>query len=169
MELEVQVRLRAFRVAAVAHVRDELPGLHLAAHRDAGCEAPARGVLTVVGAGRVVVDVDVPVLPAVITDEREHVARRSGVVHVRPRNGPVVRGDLVHQLGAEEIIAFVVTGAALAAVAEVVGVVNGAVDGEGDAVVLRAVGRPFGPGGGARGDDQTRHGQRGGGDAYERG
>src|SRR5699024_841412 len=64
VDLGVQVGAVVLGVARVAGVGDELAGLDGRAPLDAGAEDPLLRVGAVVGAGGVVVDVDVPVLPA---------------------------------------------------------------------------------------------------------
>ena len=70
-QFEVEVGGGALGVAAVAHPADQFPGLHVDPGADAGGDAPA---LAVVGAGAVVVEVDVVGLPAVVVAQGERAA-----------------------------------------------------------------------------------------------
>ena len=131
VDLEVEVCSGRFGVAAVAGVGDDLAGRDLCPDRDAGGEGVLQRVQAVVGARRVVVDVDVPVLPALGVAQHQHVAlARRAVVDVDPPDGGVDHGQQRPALRHHEVVALV--DAAAPGIAEVVAVAEAALDRHGD-------------------------------------
>ena len=76
MDLEVKVGDRALGIAAVAHVGYEFATFHVLALVEAGGIGVLHPALPVVGAGRVVVDVDVEIVVAVVAPQEKVVPRR---------------------------------------------------------------------------------------------
>ena len=134
VQLEVEVGSRAFGVAAVAHPADQLPRRHPGPGDDAVGDAPAESVVRARG---VVVEVDVPGLPAVVVEEEDRAA-----VGPEPGDGGVGRGVHRRHLRGQDVDPLVTAGAPIATGPEpqqvVVGEVDvGAADGEGEGVLHR--------------------------------
>jgi hypothetical protein len=106
-----------------------------------GGEPVLRRVGAVVGTGRVVVDVDVVVEPAVVALEAQHVAADArAVVDPDPADDAVDRRQLVVELGAHQIVALMAPPAGPGR-AEVVGEADLLLHREVDPVPHRLVGR----------------------------
>src|SRR5262249_915022 len=91
----------------------------------------------VVGAGRVVVDVPVVVVPAVGIGDLEPVATGAARVAAHPGDYTVARGELVQEARADEVVAFVPARPPVAPARAGVGVGDGLLHGEDDAAVGR--------------------------------
>ena len=131
-DLEVEVRHRAFGVAAVAHVADHLTGPHRAADGQLRRDLPLVTGEAVVGARGVVVDVEVVVVPAVGAGDGDHAARRPDVLVPDPGHRAVDRGQQRLHPHADQVGALVPASAAVTAVAPVVAVLHRAEHREGD-------------------------------------
>ena len=99
MQLEVNMGRCALGVSGVADKPDQLPGFDVHPACDPGCESPT---LAVVGAGGVVVEVDVVGGPPVVVLEA-HGAAVPALLVVHPAHGAGGRGEHRRHLGAEDV------------------------------------------------------------------
>ena len=133
----MQVRAGVLGVAGVAVVGDVLAGLDAVAFLEPAHERPLVGVRSVIGARRVVVEVDVVVAPAVGVGQHEGVAAAFAAV-VESGDAPVRRGEDGEELLAHDVDADVAPAAGAGEVPGV-GEEHVAVDGEDDLADLDAV------------------------------
>ena len=104
----MQVGNGELAVAAVAEIGHDLTGLHHAAIGDAGRQPPLGRAGTVVGAGCVVVDVVVAVVPAFGVLDDETPPGRAVVRH-QVRDDAVSRGEQRLEPAADDVVADVTT------------------------------------------------------------
>jgi hypothetical protein len=69
MNFEVHVRHACLGVTAIAHVAEKLPSLDEVTESESRREPPTRGIRSVVGSGSVIVQVVIPILPALAISE----------------------------------------------------------------------------------------------------